>query len=108
MKHSTKETEPQKKGFWIPIEIWNLKNISTMERLILAELSNFDQSEGCYSSNAYLAKLMHLSTDRVSKIISKLNKLNYIHLKLIYVDGTKQVYRRFIRINYKTIYKSDN
>jgi uncharacterized phage protein (TIGR02220 family) len=76
------------KGIWIPKEIWLDMGLSAIEKIIFAEINSLDGEDGCYASNAYLAKFCQCSESYVTKAISKLQKLNYI--KITSFDGRQR------------------
>jgi len=79
-KRNKKEKGRGWRGTWIPKRIWEAKDITWMEKCVLAEIDNlFDEDEGgCWASNQYIANNMESSPKSVSNIIAKLKKLNYI------------------------------
>ena len=87
------------RGIWIPKEIWLSKDLSTNEKILLAEIDSLGgSSDGCFASNQYLAEFFDLSKDRISKLISGLKNKGYITVELIYKEGTCEVEQRLIRI----------
>ena len=61
------------RGIWIPKEIWLSKDLSTNEKILLAEIDSLGgSSDGCFASNQYFADFLDLSKDRTSKLISGL------------------------------------
>ena len=87
------------RGIWIPKEIWLNKDLSTNEKILLAEIESLGGlSNGCFASNQYLAEFFDLSKDRISKLISGLKNKGYITVELIYKEGTCEVEQRLIRI----------
>ncbi len=93
------------KGIWIPKEIWLNPNLSLQERVMLAEIDSFETKNGCFASNAYLGKITRLSPSRVSGIISKLIKLEYLSSELVYIIHSKEVDKRILKVNKKKIYQ---
>lgn len=91
------------KGVWIPKEIWLDKDLSIMEKMLLVEIDSLCGDKGCWATNSYLAEFLHISKDRVSKLISGLVKKNYLDITIKYVPGTKQVKERvlFTTIGYR-------
>jgi uncharacterized phage protein (TIGR02220 family) len=85
------------KGIWIPREVWLSKELSSQEKVFLAEIESLDNEQGCIASNAYFAKFFDLSKSSVSRIVSKLSKLGYLKVTLIKgADG--QVSKRIINV----------
>jgi hypothetical protein len=62
------------KGIWIPKEVWLRKDLTCMERCLLAEIDSLDTEKGCYASDTYLARILHLSVSHVANTISSLRK----------------------------------
>ena len=47
------------KGIWIPIEIWENKDLSWNEKILFLEIDSFtSKDKDCYVSNEYIAKLL--------------------------------------------------
>ncbi len=86
------------KGIWIPKEIWLDKELSWIEKFLLVEIESLDNEQGCWASNDYFASFFGVSKDRISKLISGLNKKGYITVELIYKKGTKAVEKRVVKI----------
>lgn len=60
-------------GLWIPAEIWNLKELSITERVLLALIANLSQGPiGCFASNRYLSDSIGLSPESVKKYLQRL------------------------------------
>ncbi|MGL6065016.1 MAG: helix-turn-helix domain-containing protein [Fusobacteriaceae bacterium] len=97
-----KEMERGFKGVWIPKNIWLSKELNMTEKFLLIEIDSLcNENADCYASNQFLGEFLGLSKDTVSNIISKLAKRNFITVTLVYRKGTKQVEKRFIKINDK-------
>lgn len=81
-------------GIWIPKEVWKDKQLSFMQRGLLAELFHLQDPERegwAYPGNKYLGDIFGVSPNWISKNISDLVKLNYV--------TTKQNDRgRFVRV----------
>lgn len=86
------------KGVWIPKDIWLAENISWIEKLVLTELDSLDNDDGCFATNEYIGNFFNLSKDRISRIVSKLAKENYISVSFIYKPNSKQIEKRVIKI----------
>lgn len=87
------------KGIWIPKRIWLDKTLGWSEKLLLVEIDSLDNEHGCWANNSYFAEFFNLSKDRVSRIINKLKEKGYIEVTIYYVEGTKQVDKRIIKVN---------
>ena len=88
------------RGIWIPKEIWLNKDLSTNEKILLAEIDSLGgSSDGCFASNQYFADFFDLSKDRISRLVSGLKNKGYITVELIYKEGTCEVDKRIIKLN---------
>jgi DNA-binding MarR family transcriptional regulator len=65
-------------GTWISDQIGSLP-INSSAKIILAEIDNLHKSRGCQAGNSHFAKILGVSTETVSRIISKLRKLGYVN-----------------------------
>lgn len=71
--------ERQIKGIFIPIEIWENKQLSWNEKILLMEIDSFTSKElPCYFSNEYIAELLGVKENTASIILSKLIKKGYV------------------------------
>lgn len=71
--------ERQTKGIWIPIEIWEDKNLSWNERILLLEIDSFTtKDKDCFINNEYIANLLNVSETTANKILSSLIKKGYV------------------------------
>ena len=95
------------RGIWIPKEIWLSKDLSTNEKILLAEIDSLGgSSDGCFASNQYFADFFDLSKDRISRLVSGLKNKGYITVELIYKEGTCEVDKRIIKLNpYSSFYQ---
>ena len=66
------------KGIWIPKEIYSNDKLSWSEKILLVEIDSLDNEDGCFASNFYFSEFLGVSEVRISNIIAKLKKLNYI------------------------------
>ena len=88
------------RGIWIPKEIWLNKDLSTNEKILLAEIESLGGlHDGCFASNQYFADFFDLSKDRISRLVSGLKNKGYITVELIYKEGTCEVDKRIIKLN---------
>jgi hypothetical protein len=83
------------KGVWIKKEIWLDRNLSCIEKCLLAEIDSLDNDEekGCFASNKYLGEFIGVTEGRMANIISDLKKRGYI--VQCYFDGRN----RGLRVN---------
>ena len=85
------------KGFWIPLELMELK-ISWTKRILLAEISQLEMlDKGCVASNTHFSEKLKISKQAVSKALNEMDKDN-----LITIDNaqTKRNFGRTITINF--------
>lgn len=74
-----KEDEDEEKGYIIiPRQILRNPKLTPNGRILLSALLALDGEQGCFASNAYLARTCHLNITTCSLLISKLKDLNYI------------------------------
>ncbi|WCL50722.1 helix-turn-helix domain-containing protein [Leptospira sp. GIMC2001] len=71
-------------GTWISSSIGSLP-ISSSAKIILAEIDNLHKAKVCRAGNAHFADILGVSTETVSRIISKLRKLGFV--KQVHFDG---------------------
>lgn len=84
--------ERQTKGIWIPIEIWESKELTWNEKILFLEIDSFTSKEkDCYFSNEYIAKLLGVTENSANRILSSLINKGYV-IKTSF-DGR----RRFIK-----------
>ena len=62
-----------RKGIFVPLDIWNLGELHPNERVLLAEVLNFEaQGKECFASNAHFADLLNVSEATARGYVSKL------------------------------------
>ena len=85
------------KGLWIPAEILLNKNLSDKEKIILAIILYLsEERKSCFASNKYIANIVNVTHERVSKIISALKDKGYVDVNLKYKIDTKEIEERQI------------
>ena len=85
------------KGLWIPVEVLLNKDLSDKEKIILSMILYLsEETKSCFASNKYIANIVKVSADRVSKIVTSLRKKNYIKVKLKYKTDSKEIEERQI------------
>ena len=85
------------KGLWIPAEILLNEDLSDKEKIILSMILYLsEESKSCFASNKYIANIVNVTHDRVSKIISALKDKGYISVKLKYKKDSKEIEERQI------------
>lgn len=71
--------ERQSKGIWFPIEIWEAKDLSWNEKILLLEIDSFTSSDkDCFISNEYISNLLDVTETTANKILSSLIKKGYV------------------------------
>ena len=92
--------ERQTKGIWIQIEIWEDKNLSWNERILLLEIDSFTtKDKDCFINNEYIANLLNVSETTANKILSSLIKKGYV-IKTAF-DGRRRYVKSALQL--KTI-----
>ena len=85
------------KGLWIPAEILLNEELADKEKLILAMILYLsEETSSCFASNKYIANIVNVTHERVSKIISSLKDKGYVSVKLKYKKDSKEIEERQI------------
>ena len=85
------------KGLWIPAEILLNEDLSDKEKIILSMILYLsEESKSCFASNKYIANIVNVTHERVSKIISALKGKGYVSVKLKYKKHSKEIEERQI------------
>ena len=64
------------KGIWIPAGILLNEDLSDKEKIILSMILYLsEESKNCFASNKYIANIVNVTHERVSKIISSLKDM---------------------------------
>ena len=85
------------KGLWIPAEILLNEELSDKEKIILSMILYLSEdTSSCFASNKYIANIVNVTHERVSKIISSLKNKEYINVKLKYKTDSKEIEQRQI------------
>ncbi len=85
------------KGLWIPAEVLLNEELSDKEKIILAIILYLsEETKSCFASNKYIANIVNVTHERVSKIISSLKDKGYISVKLKYKTDSKEIEQRRI------------
>lgn len=84
--------ERQAKGIWIPIEIWESKELTWNEKILFLEIDSFtSKDKDCFFSNEYIANLLGVTENSANRILSSLISKGYV-IKTTF-DGR----RRFVK-----------
>ena len=85
------------KGLWIPAEILLNEELSDKEKIILSIILYLsEETKSCFASNKYIANIVNVTHERVSKIISSLKDKGYVSVKLKYKKDSKEIEQRQI------------
>lgn len=85
------------KGLWIPAEILLDGKLTDKEKIILSIIIYLsDETGSCFVSNGYLASIVQVSANRISKIISSLKEKEYIEINLNFKNDKKEIEQRQI------------
>lgn len=85
------------KGLWIPAGILLNEELSDKEKIILAMILYLsEETKSCFASNKYIANIVNVTHERVSKIISSLKDKGYVSVKLKYKIDSKEIKERQI------------
>lgn len=87
------------KGVWIPAGIYENEELGWTEKILLIEIESLSSLGECYALNAHFAKHLHLSKDRISKVLTFLNRGGYISIRFEYKKNSKEIDKRVISIN---------
>ncbi|XDD48588.1 helix-turn-helix domain-containing protein (plasmid) [Leptospira sp. WS39.C2] len=63
----------ERTGVWVPQWIYEL-DLNPNQIRLYAEIVSLDSKDGCYASNEYLAKVLRLKQDTVSRLVSQLKQ----------------------------------
>jgi transposase len=74
--------ERQFKGVWIPAEVWLDKDLSLVEKALLAEIDSFTgNGKVFYKSNDTIVAEYQISKSTISRAVKKLETLGYISVE---------------------------
>lgn len=81
------------KGVWIPKEIWLNKELSMVDKCLLAEINSLDGDEHCFATNEYFAEFFNVSEATIKRSIAQLKQCGLIETEM---QTTKTGTRRII------------
>jgi hypothetical protein len=64
----------------IPAGLRTYKELTWLDKVLLAEITSLDGPDGCYASNEYLAEFLGTNTRSVSRTVSRLVELAFVTL----------------------------
>lgn len=71
--------ERQSKGIWVPIEIWESKELTWNEKILFLEIDSFtSKDKECFFSNEYIATLLGVTENSANRILSSLINKGYV------------------------------
>lgn len=83
----------------IPANVRYDERLTPNAKLLYGEITALCNEKGyCWANNEYFSNLYGVSKVSASKWISSLIEFGYIESKLNYVEGTKQIFNRYLRI----------
>src|SRR5690554_4558870 len=75
----------------IPAHVRYDKRLKPSAKLLYGEITSLTNKEGyCWAENAYFADLFEVSNETISRWISQLFELEYIHVELLKSEGNKR------------------
>ena len=84
------------KGIWIPKEVWESKELTLQQKVMLVEIDSLDNEKGCYASNKYFSEFFGISSGRVSQVINELIDKGYLSAE--YIKEDNQILARILKI----------
>lgn len=90
------------KGVWIPKSILLNNELTDKEKIVLAIVFSFSEDgKSCFVGNRYLSKLLNVTPNRSSKIVSSLEDKGYVLVKMNYYEETRNIKNREIILTEK-------
>lgn len=88
------------KGIWIPRFLWELKELTWSEKLVLLEIDSLSALDlGCIASDQHFADFLGIKKGTASNIVSSLRKKGYI--ETVEFDGRKRQLKLTGSIHFK-------
>ena len=83
----------------IPADVRYDKSLKPNAKLLYGEITALCNERGyCWAGNEYFAKLYGVSIKTISAWVSQLVDKKYLHRKLVYKPGTKEIEARILRL----------
>ena len=93
----------------IPANVRYDKDLPANAKLLYGEITALCNKKGyCWSSNEYFANLYGVSKVSISNWVNLLVRKGYITSEIEYKDGTKEFYKRYLKIVYEPIKENFN
>ncbi len=89
------------KGVWIPRVYIEDVNLNNQERILLSvilALSN-NNTNVCTARNSYFGLILGITTRRVQQILSGLKQKKYLHIRILFHEGEKNLSYREVKIS---------
>ena len=84
----------------LPANVRYDKRLKPNEKLLYSEITALANTTGeCWANNNYFAELYDVTPQTISTWISHLKELNYITIKILYKENSKEIDKRLIGIN---------
>lgn len=99
MKADDSQLKIEAKGVWIPICIWDNKDLTLQEKAILVKAESFKE---CFASNDYFAEFVNVSVSRVKQVLKSLEDKGYIYR--VVQRKEKVIVKRIISVNKAKFY----
>ena len=88
------------KVIWIPYEVLVDKNLNDKEKIIYSMILYLSKENDCTMSNTYISNLLNICNVQASRIINSLKKKEYVKIKIVYKQDSKEIaLRKIIPIN---------
>lgn len=83
----------------IPANVRYDRELKDKAKLLYGEITALCNEKGyCWATNEYFANLYGVSKTTISTLIKNLIERGYIHSKIIYREGTKEILNRYLSI----------
>nr|WP_244241564.1 helix-turn-helix domain-containing protein [Leptospira jelokensis] len=84
----------ERTGVWVAQWMYDL-DLNPNQIRLYAEIVSLDAKEGCYASNEYFAKILHLKADTISRLVSQLKGKGL--LVQTHFDGRKRFLKPVVK-----------
>ncbi len=103
MKADDSQLKLETKGVWIPICIWDNKDLTLQEKAVLVKVESFKE---CFASNEYLSEFVNVSVSRIKQVLKSLEEKGYIS-RSVHRKG-RTIVKRVISVNKVKFYGIDD
>lgn len=92
------EQERAFKGVWIPAEIWINEDLTLVEKVVYADIDSYcSRYKECFLGNKHFAKMLGVTENRISRIISSLVDKGYVKRTIKYKEDGKTIDKRLLK-----------